>query len=151
MQDYVIDAITLAMRRGGRVHNRELKSAVAEAHGLPADYFNVPHKDPIPWQALNEALKDEPMENGMVFVPHGEYWYLNPSKEHYVGWLRSVVRRHEPEQRRIVRSFEIGDYAGDVPEDERKIIRENHAREAKLIARWTEEEAAELERELQTV
>jgi hypothetical protein len=144
MQQYVIDALSLAMGEGGRVHNQDLKAFVEEVHDLPAGYLSTTGK----WAFYNAPLKDEPMEQGILFVPDGEFWYLNPSRVHYLGWLRSTIRRHEPEQRRIGRSFRIKNYASYVPEEERQLIREAHKLYTELIGVWREEETAELEREL---
>jgi len=133
MQQYVMDAIILAMKQGNCVHNQDLKDLVMRSRGIDPD-FNT-----IPWRILNAPIKDEPMEHGMLYVPDGEYWYLNPDMEHYQGWIRSTLGRHEPEQRRILKTFTIGNYAHYLPEEQRRLVRQAHAIYTEIIARWDDE------------
>lgn len=147
MQKYVADALALTMRKGGRIHNQELKAFIEGALDLPVDHFY----NNGGWALYNAALKDEAMEQGMLFVPDREYWYLNPDEKHYRGWLQSTLRRHEPEQKRIIKSWSIRDYVRYVPDDQRRRIREANELYREIIAIWDEEEAAELERDLATV
>ena len=69
----------LVASEDGRVDNNDLKDAVAEIVGDEA------HRD---WRKVNKPIKDQFLPRGIVMLPVGKEWVLNPNEEEVMVWLQ---------------------------------------------------------------
>lgn len=102
MQDYVEEAIELVKDEGGAVNNRKLKDLVEEVTGLETSNGN--------WHVLDGPIKDEPMEDGHVFIPYGRLWYYDPPLPILVGWIKATLQRHDREVIRCCNAISLPRY-----------------------------------------
>jgi hypothetical protein len=102
MPDHVRAAIDLLLRNGGRIDNNILKEEMTKF--FDRDYVY------IKWREITKDLKDEPLRIGIVLLPVGRDWVLNPDDIETSRWLQMTTGWILTQSLRMLRVISIAKY-----------------------------------------